>query len=506
MLKQLFTLALLCTLLSTHTHAQELKFKVHNLKDTTLHLVKYMGSKLYFADTAQMKNGVVIFDGKKHDPGVMALLMPGQKYFEFIFNNEDIHIESKSPDYVGSVRVKKSKENTLFYDYMSFMQEQQKSAKALADQRNESTDEVEKERLSAEIKAIGENVKQYQKDLAEKHSDLLVGKIIKMSSDIIIPESPKDEQGREIDSSFNYHYFRDHYFDHIDFSDDRLVRTPVFQKKLEYFYSPQMLLQHPDTLIKYLTVVLDQIPTGSLMYRFVVTNVTSSMEKSKIMGLDKTFNYLVDRYFCALDKEGTRKGFWMDEEKLDELCKNTKTRLRLVQGEIPPNVILTDTTNRNWRDFYSLDSDYIILYFWDPGCGHCKKETPKLEKLYREKLKERNVEIFAVGKATGDDFEAWKKFIRDKGLSFINVGLTKEIYNQAKNDPRSLIPSKTTLESLNYQETYDIFATPRVWILDKNKRIIAKQLSVAQIEDYLDRLQGYGDAEKLFKVEEKLED
>jgi hypothetical protein len=56
----------------------------------------------------------------------------------------------------------------------------------------------------------------------------------------------------------------------------------------------------------------------------------------------------------------------------------------------------------------------------------------------------------------------------------------------------------TTLESLNYQTAYDIFSTPKVFILDKDKKIIAKSLSLSQMEDLLDRLQGQKDAPKLF--------
>ena len=105
-----------------------------------------------------------------------------------------------------------------------------------------------------------------------------------------------------------------------------------------------------------------------------------------------------------------------------------------------------------------------------------------------------------------NDFENWKAFIRKHNLSFINVGVTEKIYQQAKENPYSLVPSKTTIESLNYQDTYDIYSTPRVWILDKDKKIIAKSLSVAQIESYLDRLQGFEDAEKIIEEEKKSED
>lgn len=138
--------------------------------------------------------------------------------------------------------------------------------------------------------------------------------------------------------------------------------------------SPQMMIQHPDTLVKYVGAVIDRIPRGSEMYKFFVVTSSSSFEKSKIMGMDKAMNIFIDRYYCSVDDEGNRGAYWIDDERLDEICKSTKIRLKLVQGVKPPNIILTDTSSQKWYDFYSLDSDYTILYFWDPGCGHCKKK------------------------------------------------------------------------------------------------------------------------------------
>lgn len=484
--------------------SQELKFKISGLPDTTVHLVKYVGSKLYFADTTELKKGVATFDGSKHELGMMAFLLPGQQYFDFINNNEEVYIETSVPNFFDNIKVKKSKENKVFYNYIHFIKQNQEDNSVLIEQRNAlGDDESEaKEKLNNQIRATGERVKDYQKRLIAENEGTFVAKVVQMSMDVEIPEPPKNPDGSLVDSSFSYKYMRDHYFDNFDLKDDRILNTPVFQKKLEYYYSKEMLLQHPDTIVKYLSKVIDQIPDKSNTYRFVVSNVASYAEKSKVMGMDKAFNIFIDKYFCAPDKDGKPKAYWYDQEKLDELCKDTKIRLNLVQGVRPPNLILTDTTSKKWIDFYSLESDYTILYFWDPNCGHCKKETPKLQTLYEKKLKDRNVEVYAVGKATGDDFEDWKKFIKEKELTFINVGVTQEVYDKAKANP-SAFQGVTNSESLNYQQTYDIFSTPKLWILDKDKKIIGKGLGISQLEDYMDRIQGVEDSEKLIKADKK---
>lgn len=498
-MKQLLVIALL--LISTMGFGQKLRFKVDGAKDTTVFLTKYYGSKLFYADTGEMKGGVVEFTAKPDlKPGIVALLMPGQKYFEVIYNNEDISIETKAPDFVTNMKVKKSEENKVFVAYINYLQEQRKVATGFSEERKKFKEgDAQYKRLGERMDSVSKLVSNYQLDLQKNNPTKLVSKIIKMSMDVVVPEAPKDANGKVIDENFRYTYYRAHYWDNIDLKDDRLVNTPVFGSKVEYFFGKNMLIQHPDSVLAFAFPFCDQFDKKSEMFKYSVDYITNTFAKSNIMGMDKVYVYMVNRYYCKTGEKGNSIAYWMtNKEKLDELCKENKVRMNLVQGVRPPNIILRDTTDVNWKDFYSLKSEYTILYFWDPECGHCKKTTPKLQTLYEKKFKARNVEIFAVGKATNEDFEKWKKFIRDNKLTFINVGLTKKLFEEATADPRQFVPRLTTLESLNYHDTYDIYATPRIFVLDKDKKIVAKQLTISQLEDFIDRMQNVKNAEKLF--------
>lgn len=481
------------------SHAQQLKFKVTGLKDTTIHLVRYYGDKLYYADTAVMKNGAVQFDGSKQKPGMLALLLPEQKYFEFLLNGEEVVMETDYADLMGNLKVKKSEENKIFLEYINFLSSNKLEANALNEKRKslaEGTDEYKA--ITQQLESISKRVVDYQKNLITTHPQKLVSKVVKMSMDIEIPEAPVDESGKPIDSLFKFHYYRDHYFDNFDLNDDRIVNMPIFHSKLVTYFGKTMMVQHWDTIIKYGFEFVDQLNPKSEVFRYSVTFLTTHFQKSKIMGMDKIFVMMADRYYCTRNADGKSPAFWMDEEKLDELCEKIPAQKNTVLGIVPPNISLRDTTDERWRDFYSLKSDYVILYFWDPECGHCKKTTPKLEELYNKKLKDRNVEVFAVGKAIGEDFQKWKDFIRKNNLTFINVAVTESLYKAALEDARQFVPKYTTLDALNYQATFDIYSTPKVFVLDKNKKIIAKQLTMHQLEDMMDKLQGKEDAPKLF--------
>ena len=486
-------------LISSISFSQKLKFKINNQKDTTVYLIKYFGKNLYYADTAELKNGLVEFDGAKQQAGILGVLLPGQKFFEFIYNKEEVQMETIAPDLVGTMKVRKSEENRIFMDYIKFIGPKKVEAGKLTDERVKlKPGEESYKTLSDQIDAINKEVIAYQNNLITVNQNMMVAKIVKMSMDIEIPETPKDGKGNIIDSNFRFNYFRAHYWDNIDLKDDRLVNTPVFHSKLEYYFGKNMMIQHWDTVIYHAFKFCDGLNPKSKTFEYCVSWVTSTYGKSNIMGMDKVYIYMADRYYCSKNSEGKSPAFWMTEEKLKDLCEKIPVQKNLVMGAVPPNLILRDTSDVKWKDFYSLKSEYTILYFWDPECGHCKKITPKLETLYKEKFKARNIEIFAVGKAVGEDFGKWKKFIRDNNMTYINVGVTDPLFKAAMEDARQFVPKYTTIESLNYQTTYDIFSTPRVFVLDKDKKIIAKSISISQLEDLMDRLQGKQDLPKLF--------
>ena len=497
-------LLLLAILFVFSVNAQKLSFKIENQKDTTVHLIKYFGKKLYYADTAELKNGRVEFDGRKQVPGILGVLLPGQKYFEFIYNNEDISLQTSLPDLIGSMKVLKSQENKVFIPYIKFIGSNKSQVNQMGKQRSTmSKVDPKYQELTEKIESINKNVKDYQDNIIETNKGMLVSKIVKMSMDIEVPESPRDENGNIIDSNFTFKYYRKHYWDNVDLTDDALVNNPVFHNKLEYYFGDRMMVQHWDSIIAFAFPFCDQLAPNSRMFEYCVGWITSNFGKSKIMGMDKVYLEMLNRYYCTKNAQGESPAFWVSDDKFEDLCDNLENKIKLTVGSVPPNLILRDTTDQNWRDFYSLDAEYTVLYFWDPECGHCKKTTPKLETLYQEKFKDRNVEIFSVGKAVGEDFEKWKKFIRDNNMTFINVAVTDNLYNEAQDNSNGQeklmnLLQTTTLASLNYQNTYDIFSTPKVFVLDKDKKIIAKSISISQLEEMIDRLQGKEELPKLF--------
>ena len=113
---------------------------------------------------------------------------------------------------------------------------------------------------------------------------------------------------------------------------------------------------------------------------------------------------------------------------------------------------------------YSVDSEYLMLIFWDPDCGHCKKEMPKLKAIY-DKYKDKGLQVYTV--CTEVEKDKWLKYIEEKEYDWIDV---------ADFELRS-----------PFRELYDISSTPKVFLLDKNKKIIAKHINHEQLDKILER-------------------
>lgn len=134
---------------------------------------------------------------------------------------------------------------------------------------------------------------------------------------------------------------------------------------------------------------------------------------------------------------------------------------------------LTDSSSKT-VSLYNIKAPFTVVVFWDPNCGHCKEELPRLDSMYRAKWKALGVAIYAVN-IYENEMVAWKKFITEKGLiNWYHVYQTK-LARAA--EEKAGQPS--------YKQLYDVFKTPTLYLLDKDKRIIAKQLSIQQFDDLI---------------------
>lgn len=121
---------------------------------------------------------------------------------------------------------------------------------------------------------------------------------------------------------------------------------------------------------------------------------------------------------------------------------------------------------------YSIKAPYTFN-FWDPNCGHCKETVPRIDSIYHAKWKDLGVKIVGVNVDDGAN-DAWKKYISEHKLAWINIY-----------QPKSVKEEEAKKGVANFRQLYDVSKTPTSYLLDAQKRIIGKMLSIEQFDEVL---------------------
>ena len=146
-------------------------------------------------------------------------------------------------------------------------------------------------------------------------------------------------------------------------------------------------------------------------------------------------------------------------------------------GEKGANLEMIDSLGTP-TPLYNVTADYTVICFWDPNCGHCKEEIPRIDSIYQANWKKHNVKIYAV--LTEDDKQdlknEWINYTREHNLSdWVNVYQAKEM---AKADYDA--------QKAGFRQLYDITMTPTLYLLDKDKHIIGKKLTWQQLNELME--------------------
>ena len=454
-----YTLVALC--ITTASYAQKeykINIEVAGLSDSTAYLAYYYGKGQYYRDTTQIdKNGKLVFEGKDSlIHGMYSLIVDDRRLFDFMVDNQVFSMQTDTGFTILNMKVKGSNETKIFYEYLLFLNERQGTAKKLNEKKKNGT-ATEQKAAGQALLNLDKEVKSYIANFHKKHNGSFTSNFIYAIEYPTVPEAPKNEDG-SIDSTFAFNYFKAHYFDNYDFSDERLLRTTTFHDKITYYVN-KLTVPDPDSLIVAMDYLLGNTQKSPVLFKYTLTHFTSFFERSENMGMDGVFVHLGKNYFMkGLAKE------WFTDKQLEKLSERVIALDPLLIGKKAPNIVVKDTAQKKFLELYAVEADFTVVYIWSPTCGHCKTSTPKLKTLY-DKVKDKGVEVFAVGSEYEN--EEWKEFIIKHELNFLN-GSDGE-----------------TMQS-NFRNSYDVFSTPQTYLLDKDKNILSKKMSIESLEQILE--------------------
>lgn len=461
----LITFIILTTSVLNCLLSQNYNIDIHikNLEDSTVYLGYYYGDKQYAKDTLTLdKNGKGSFQGNDTlKGGIYFILVPGNMFFEIVIDTDrEFSLSTTYDGDPGSLtkqlNSKGSKDMDLYLNYQKFMTHQGELAMKLREKLKDSKDEVANEKIKDSLQLLHNKVKDMWFTIEKEHPKSLLTSILLCNKEIEIPDPPKDENGNIIDSSFQYNYYKKHFFDYIDFSDERLLRTQFYHPKIERYFE-KLIIPMPDSVIKESSRLLEKASANEEVFKYTLQLLFNKYNNSNIMGMDKVFVFFAETYYL------NGKAQWADSAWLEKVEKRVL--------DIKPNLIGTKAQEIRLLspedELISLQlirAEFTILFFYEPNCGHCKKATPKMKEL-SDKFWEKGVEVLGV--YTQFDKEEWLKFIKEQELdNWINGW---DPYNQS-----------------NFRHFYDIKSTPSIYLLDKEKNIIGKRIDAETVEKILD--------------------
>jgi len=445
----------------------EIDITINDLQDSTVFLAYHLGDKQYIKDTIKLdKTGHGVVQGQEALPeGIYMIVLPGRKYFEILISTDQhFTVKCTNSDYFNTLKFTGSEENSAFIDYQKkWMALQQRSGAISKRIQNNRQNNDSLKILGSIQKLQEENMKIYLRSVIKANNGNLLATLVKSLLPVDIPEFSIPAGFANPDSVRwirNYNYNKDHFFDNTDLTDERLLRTPILYARLEAFFT-NILIQAPDSINKEIDKLIQKCSGNYKVFQFVSVFLFNHFRESEIMGQDAVLVKLADDIYLS------GKADWVTKEFKEDLRKQIDLIRPNLIGKKAENMVM-DSYKGIFVSLYDVEKEFTILYFWEPDCGHCKESTPKLKEYY-DKPKDYSMEVFAV--CTTTDKAKWTKYIEDNKLTWINGW-----------DPQ---------RSSHFDYYYNVQSTPTIYILDKNKKIIAKKLSVDELSSFIDNYRKY---------------
>ncbi|MFN4144261.1 MAG: redoxin family protein [Runella sp.] len=153
--------------------------------------------------------------------------------------------------------------------------------------------------------------------------------------------------------------------------------------------------------------------------------------------------------------------------KQGQIFVGNAKRMRGIQiGDQAPEITL-NTTQDVPLSLSSLRGKVVLIDFWASWCGPCRQENPNVVRVYH-RFKDKGFDIFSV--SLDRDKNAWVKAIEKDGLVWNNHVSDLKYWQSAA------------------AQTYGVNGIPATFLLDKDGKVIAKNLRGEALERKLEEV------------------
>jgi peroxiredoxin len=383
------------------------------------------------------------------ETGMYRFRFAGNQYLDLILGVEKIQFTTNLDALIDDLVFESSNQNQLYYQYLKkrnltdFKLELLTPLLTYYPKDDPFFDEVQKTfDLNAAL------MQSFVDDLAKNQPNQFVTRFIQ-SDFTPVPADITDFAAR-------IEYMRNHFFDHVDFSDTTLLYSPVFSGKLiQYlsFYQNNRLPkeQLEVEFIKAVNHIMTVTAVNPVVYEYAMNYLIGGFES---YGFNKVITYIADN--INLDDN------CVNTERKAELEKKVESLRKFAVGQKAPHFEVLDLQG-NPINLSDMPSEYTLLVFWATWCPHCTSLIPEIQKLYSPQNKSK-LEVISV--SLDDSPEALSAYMDDHPADWITVADFKKWKGELV-------------------QQFDIYATPTMFLLYRDRTILAKPLSIDDLKTVL---------------------
>lgn len=250
-------------------------------------------------------------------------------------------------------------------------------------------------------------------------------------------------------------YFISHYWDHFQYEDTTCLQDEELEQVFVDFVVPLTHLEQ-DMVIQLVTANLSKAKVSKEMFTWFAEMYEKYLyDFGSPVRHEETYALVIA---CILQMDGVE-----DIHKI---------RPKLLLEEIQKNRVGTVATNFSYilengskQSMHALASPYTLLFFYDPDCSICKAEKEKMMRspVFLNLLEQRKIHVLAV--SIGAEREQWKAHLKEYPTEWVNGFDANHVITQ--------------------KELYVIKATPSMYLLDKGKKVLLKDVMSGQVEEWL---------------------
>jgi peroxiredoxin len=204
---------------------------------------------------------------------------------------------------------------------------------------------------------------------------------------------------------------------------------------------------------------IEAVKPNPRIFQFATSFFLNSAINSNIMGMDALFVDIARKYYLS------GEAFWASEESLEKIRENVLFAENNLIGKTAPDLTL-ESFEGEYVNLHQIDAKYTLVVIYEPNCSHCNVFVPDLYANVYQPFKDKGLEVFAI--YSMDNKAEWGEFLTEHNLfDWINVWDEHHVSR--------------------FKILYDARKTPGVYVLDENKKIVAKKMTVEQLKLFLEK-------------------